>query len=93
MKKTYISHNNLFLLLANQSNFSYAVLSRVNESRPVNQDSSSMEILESAMYIAIGFVPTLLAMEASWTSGRKKSGLEKIKIKKAAVTPNKIDIL
>ncbi len=32
-----------------------------------------MEIFESAMYIAIGFVPTFLGMEASWKSGRKNS--------------------
>ena len=30
-----------------------------------------MEILESVMYIAIGFVPMLLAMEAGWKLGKK----------------------
>jgi hypothetical protein len=28
-----------------------------------------MEILESLMYIAIGFVPTLLAIEVAWRMG------------------------
>ncbi len=59
-----------------------------------------MEILESAMYIAIGFVPTLLAMEASWKSGRKKSSsgsdLKQIerskKVAAEEVTPKKIGI-
>jgi hypothetical protein len=31
-----------------------------------------MEILESIAWIAAGFVPTLLAMEAAWRIGRRR---------------------
>ena len=31
--------------------------------------SYDMEILESLMYVAIGFVPTLLAIEVAWRMG------------------------
>ena len=39
-----------------------------------------MEILEYAMYVAIGFMPTLLAMEAGWKMAKKSFKLEVAKI-------------
>jgi hypothetical protein len=39
-----------------------------------------MEIFESVIFVAIGFVPTLLAMEAGWKMAKKSFKLEVAKI-------------
>ncbi|GEM_PF-1456416 len=42
----------------------------------------AMEIIESIGWIALGFVPTLVAMEAAWKiGGKRRSGLMEAKIR------------
>jgi len=40
-----------------------------------------MELIESAGWIVLGFMPTLAAMEAAWKIGRRRLSLAEVRVR------------